>query len=98
MARMWEKSRREEFLVDRDWTPDLNGKTIVGLPEVDLPPGSDLELMYVATQGNVNIWWLRGGEPGRTLLVVLRVNSSNGEVLEDEIPVRIRRAGARLLG
>lgn len=89
-VREWEKGSQEELLVGRDWTKDLDGAAIVGPMITPItPPGSTLSLEYIETTGNITKYFLRGGDSSGT--VYIAVWTSEGELLDDRIPVRIRK-------
>lgn len=87
----WTKYPEDRILVGRDWTIDLDGASISSAPEPVTADGSELAMEFVETEGNVTKYWLSGGRAGRSSKVVVLINTSEGEILSDHIPVRVSR-------
>lgn len=85
----WTKNVGEKVLVGKNWTLDLNGALLTSTMPPEVPDGATFTLEQLLPQGSTTRYWLDGGEAGETATVVIAINTSEGELLNEYVRVSI---------
>lgn len=91
------KTPNEEKDYGKDWSGDIGADVTIessswSITSPIVSP-QDLEIVTDSIDGQSTVVRLRGGEAGQDYTVVNIIETSDGEVLEKAIEVRVRNAG-----